>query len=106
MAHENPFAQTEEAKSKYPEALSRRAFSEGGYTFLKRVLQQAIETGKPVVINTGKNYLEYTYTEGQESFMDGIKVLEGEDSRALEAFKGVADSYVVSQGVQEIKEEK
>ncbi len=88
---------------KYPNALSREAFTEGGYTFLKRALKQALDTDQPVVINSGRNYLQYVYSAGQGNFMEGVTVLQGDDKEALDAFKGVAEKYLVSQGVKELK---
>lgn len=70
---------------------------------MKRALAKALSTGQPVVINSGRNYLQYTYRTGQKNFMEGITVLEGDDKPALEAFRGVAEKYIVSQGVQEIQ---
>ena len=72
---------------------------------MKRVLKQVLENGKPVIINSGRNYLRYEYSPDQETFMDGIKVLEGDDAHSLEAFRGVADTYKVQQGIEEFERE-
>ncbi len=92
-------------QTKYPHARSRQ-LQEGGYTFLKRVLNENITTGEPVVINVGKNYLEYAYRPGHQTFMDGVSLLEGTDEESLEALREVGEQYRVEQGLEEISNEK
>lgn len=87
----------------YPDAISRK-HGEGGYAFLKRALRQALETGMPVVINTGRNYLQYEFKDDQRSFWDGVTVLEDVDDGALDTFRGTAENYMVEQGLTELRD--
>jgi hypothetical protein len=97
--------QAGDQKGKYPDALSRK-FGEGGYTFLKRVLAKSLETGGPVIMNIGENYLEYSYKDGARTFMDGVTLIEGSDQDAFDALKETADEYRLEQGLAEIKAEQ
>jgi len=87
-----------------PETLSR-SFGEGGYTFLKRVVETAIKAGSPVQISTGGMILEYTYTPGK-TFLESTKTLSGNDFDSLKTFNEVAASYSVERGVQELLTEQ
>src|SRR5258708_1016786 len=62
---------------KYPDALSRN-LTEGGYTFLHRVFRKNIDSGKPVIINTGNMYFQYQYLPGQTTFEQGVSLIEGD----------------------------
>jgi hypothetical protein len=97
---ENKFEQENKPK------VFSRSIGEGGYTFLRRVLGECLDTGQPVVINSGKNYLRYEYQPGQKNFMEGVTVLEGSDEPSLKAFREVAESYKVEQGIKELKEKQ
>ncbi len=90
----------------YANALSREPFTEGGYTFLKRVLREYLEKGGPVILKVGGLYLSYTYRTGQQTFLEGMTVLEGHDEDALGRFREVAEKYRVEQGFQEIRDER
>ena len=81
-----------------------RSFNEGGYTFLKRVLEEAQKTKAPVLMNVGKLYLEYTFSPDQENFMQGINIISGDDEESLNIFKGVAESYDVQRGSSELQQ--
>jgi hypothetical protein len=85
-------------------ALSR-TFSEGGYTFLKRVLAEHLKTTKPVVINVGSAYLQYQWNESQKTFMDGIKILDGKDKDSISRFRKVAETYQMEIGLEEVRRE-
>lgn len=93
-------------KSKYLDALSRE-MSEGGYTFFHRVFREHFATHEPVVINTGKMYLSYTYKAGDETMLDGITVLEGEDeTETWSAVQSVAGAFDINMAFTENKIEK
>lgn len=82
-----------ERPSQYPDSLSRQ-LQEGGYTFLHRVFGKCMETKKPTVISTGDIYLQYKYEPGHKTFMEGISILEGDESSEMyERFKSVAETF-------------
>ena len=89
----------------YENALSRQ-FGEGGYTFLKRVLEQQVVTNKPQIINIGQAYLKYEFTRDHTNFSDGITVLKkNNDDNSIKLFNEVANRYKVTQGINELQTE-
>lgn len=90
---------------KYPEALGRK-YGEGGYTFLKRVLAKSLENNGPVVMSVDGSYLEYSYKDGDRTFMDGVRLIEGSNQSTLERLKETADAYRLDRGLAEIAAEK
>jgi hypothetical protein len=89
-----------------PQILSPQAITEGGYTFLKRALRTAVEDEEQtVVVDSGGLLLTYVHNPHNETFMDGIRSIEGEDPDSLEAFKGVAGQYFIKKGLAELAEE-
>jgi len=105
LYHMNNDQQGSSIKEKYPEAVSRK-FGEGGYTFLKRVLAISLETNNPVVMSVGGNFLEYSYKDGNHAFMDGVRLIEGDDQYSFDLFKETASAYSLEQGLAEIKSER
>ena len=91
----------EDQPAKYPDAISRK-FGEGGYTMLHRVFEKNIRGGKPVVIDSGGNYIQYSYDPEHDTFEEGIKILEGdEDGESYEAFMSVASSFDLKTAIDE-----
>jgi hypothetical protein len=82
-----------------------RGMREGGYTFLKRALTEHLKSGKPVVLNVGKAYLQYSFSAAHSTFLDGVTVLDGADTRAVAAFNATAKAYDVKRGLDEITSE-
>lgn len=92
---------TESITPTYPDALSRD-FSEGGYTFLHRIFRKNIDSGRPVVIKTGEMYFQYQYQPGQQSFEEGLTLLEGDkNSETMELFMGVVKSFGLDVAISE-----
>jgi hypothetical protein len=93
----------------YPNSLSREAFTEGGFGFLKRVLAENINRGKPVVINTisptGTAYLQYHHHPSHRTFMEGITVLQN-DVRAVKNFMETAGDFQMQRGLSELAADK
>lgn len=85
---------------KYHDALSRN-LSEGGYTFLHRVFKKNIDSGKPVVINTGNMYFQYHYEPNHSSFAQGITLLEGDDEKTRKRFMDVVSSFDLDVAISE-----
>lgn len=94
-----------EKQKKYPESLSR-SFGEGGYTFLHRVFRTHFDSGKPVVINTGKLYIQYKFEPHHTTFSEGVTVIDGEDKETLRLFLSVADAFSLDQAFRENKIER
>ena len=88
---------SEEAESKFPNALSRDPFQEGGYTFLHRVFRTHFQTGEPVIISSGKNYFSYIYEPHHLTFADGISLIEGDDEESRVRFISVVNSFDLHQ---------
>jgi len=91
---------------KYPDALSR-SFSEGGYTFLHRVFRKNINTGYPVVINTGELYFQYQHLPGHSTFEQGITLLDGDsDTKTYRLFMAVVKNFSLEKAISEGEYEK
>ena len=90
-----------------PPVVSRKAFDEGGFTFLKRALKTALadERGQ-VVIDSGELKLTFVHNPANRTFMDGIRGIEGDAPESLEAFRRVASQYVIEQGLAELATER
>lgn len=83
---------TETDQPKYPDALSRR-LSERGYTFLHRVFRKCIDSGKPVIINTGSLYYQYQYLPTNRTFEEGLTLVDGSDEDTEKGFLQVVRSF-------------
>lgn len=90
----------EKRQPKYPEALSRD-FMEGGYTFLHRVFRTNIDSGNPVIINSGNLYFKYDYSSDHTSFRQGITLIDGSDAETEKIFYKVVDNFDLNQAIQE-----
>lgn len=84
----------------FKDALSRDMM-EGGYTFLHRVFRKNIDSGKPVIIDSGGMYFQYNYSPSHNSFRDGITVLQGSNEDTEERFYSVVDSFGLELAIKE-----
>lgn len=90
----------------YPTAMTRDVYQEGGLTFLKRVLCTNLQTGEPVILKTGDVYASYAHSPEHTCFMDGVKVLQGDQSgEAYGIFDELARRYDVRVGITELRNE-
>jgi hypothetical protein len=80
---------------------------EGGYTFLKRMLEYAIKTNKNVIFGDGSRVFEYKYEPDHSVFLDGVRQLDVVQSKGIVAHRMDHDmsTYAVAMGVKELVRE-
>lgn len=89
-----------EISAKFPNAFSRK-FTEGGYTFLHRVFRAHFATRQPVVIDSGGLYIQYAFQPDHNTFVEGLKILEGNNPETWEAFMSCARNFSLNTAFQE-----
>ncbi len=92
----------EQPQKKYPDAMTIK-FPERGYTFLHRVFRKNVDSGKPVIINTGKLYFQYEYAPGHTTFEQGISLVDGDPNnvtheRFMSTVRGFGLDTAISEG--------
>lgn len=76
---------------------------------MKRALRTALEDPEQtVIVSTGRLLITYSPNvpgEPEQTFMDGVRAIEGDDPETLAAFQGVAGQYLVQKGLAELADE-
>ena len=81
--------------------------NEGGFTFLKRMLQTAITTAQPVIFSDGDRVFEYTHRSTNRQFADGVKQLDKSHPHGLLNLAMDQDmrNYSIALGIMELQRE-
>ncbi len=80
---------------------------EGGLTFLKRMLQTAIETGERVVFSDGTRVFGYTHSGDHRVFCDGVTQLDTAEAKGIvaEEMDKNMSNYAIPLGIKELHRE-
>lgn len=68
---------------------------------MHRVFRQNIDSGKPVIINTGDLYYQYQYSPNHKTFEDGLKLMEGDDKEIKDRFLEVVRKFGLDIAISE-----